>query len=230
MSGVTPWSVQGRGDVEAFFDGIAAGYGETHGGDELLAYRVGVLRDLLGDHGPELLEVGCGAGIHLHALGGTIGVDLSAGMLERTRSRCPDARLIQAPAETLEGVEDGSVDAVVVVGVLEHVLDKGAALAAVHRVLRPGGVLALMTPDGQHPWYRLADRLGYGVRHLESDRFLAREELVGLVHRAGLEVERVRGWRFVPAGDMPRWAALAMRAGERLGRLGGVALRATRKA
>ncbi len=228
MSGVRPWGVESRDDVAAFFDGIASSYGETHGGDELLAYRVGVLRDLLGDHGPELLEVGCGAGLHLEALGGTIGVDLSAGMLERTRARCPAARLVQAPAETLQGVGDASVDAVVVVGVLEHVLDKPAALAAIHRVLRPGGVLALMTPDGRHPWYRLADRVGHGVRHLDSDRFVRLDELVALVEGAGLEVERTRTWRFVPAGDMPRWAAWAMRAGERLGWPGGVAVRATR--
>lgn len=228
MSGVRPWRVEDRDDVADFFDGIAASYGETHGGDELLAYRVGVLRDLLGEHGPELLEVGCGAGLHLHALGGTVGVDLSAGMLERTRALCPDARLVQAPAETLAGVADASVDAVVVVGVLEHVLDKAAALASVHRVLRPGGVLALMTPDGRHPWYRLADRVGYGVRHLESDRFLGRDELVRLVEQAGLRVERTRSWRFVPAGDMPRWAALAMRLSERVGWPGGLAVRATR--
>ncbi len=230
MKGVTPWPVEGHDDVRAFFDELAADYGETHGGDGLLAYRVDVLRELLGERGPELLEVGCGAGLHLEALGGTVGVDLSAGMLARTRARCPNARLVRTSAETLAGVDDASVDAVVLVGVLEHLLDKRAALEAAARVLRPGGVLALLTPDGAHPWYRLADRAGFGVRHLASDRFVTRPELRDLAEGAGLAVEREGTWRFVPAGDMPRWAARAMRLSERLGWPGGLSLRARRPA
>lgn len=45
---------------------------------------------------------------------------------------------------------DGSVDAVVIIAVLEHVLDPWRVVEEIHRVLRPGGVVYAETPFLQH--------------------------------------------------------------------------------
>lgn len=71
-------------------------------------------------------------------------VDASRGMLERA----DDAgfKTIQADAATLP-VDADSVDAVVVVDALHHIGDQAGAIREVERVLRPGGVLAVVEFD-----------------------------------------------------------------------------------
>lgn len=103
---------------------------------------------LLGDvTGRRLLEVGCGAaqGARWAAARGALvlGVDVSAGMLARSREL--DARagvdvpVVQADAGRLP-LADGSVDvAFSAYGALPFVADAAGVLAEVHRVLRPPG-------------------------------------------------------------------------------------------
>jgi 2-polyprenyl-6-hydroxyphenyl methylase/3-demethylubiquinone-9 3-methyltransferase len=113
-------------------------------------------------------------------------------------------------AEALATISDASVDAVLCVGALEHMLDRPGALAQVRRVLRVGGAFVCLTPNGDYCWYRaLAPRLGVETRHLSTDRFLPATELHALVRAAGMESERLEHWRFIPKGDLPPvWGAV----------------------
>jgi ubiquinone/menaquinone biosynthesis C-methylase UbiE len=70
-----------------------------------------------------------------------IGVDLSAGMLDRARA-AGAWPLLQADATRLP-LAGGSVDVVVSRGVLHHLPDVPAALAEWRRVLRPGGAVVI---------------------------------------------------------------------------------------
>jgi 2-polyprenyl-3-methyl-5-hydroxy-6-metoxy-1,4-benzoquinol methylase len=87
---------------------------------------------------------------------------------------------------------DGGWDLVVGVHVLEHLRDPAAGLAAAHRLLRPGGTLALITPTadsagpewfGAH-WWLLED-----PTHL---RFFSPESARRALARAGFTGIRVR--------------------------------------
>jgi len=93
------------------------------------------------------------------------------------RAAIPDeARVLEGTAEAIP-LEDGSVDAVVV-GQAFHWFDGDAALAEIHRVLRPGGTLALL-------WNR----------RVEDDAVnRAVEELIG-PYRAGAPTHRGDAWR-----------------------------------
>lgn len=64
---------------------------------------------------------------------------VAAGLLDR-------CRFVQAGAEDLRGVEDGSVDVVTIRSVLIYVERKQAAFAEFFRVLRPGGRLSIFEP------------------------------------------------------------------------------------
>jgi hypothetical protein len=87
-------------------------------------------------------------------------------------------------------------------------------------VLKPGGAFVCLAPNGGYVWYtHLAPWLGLHTRHLSTDRFMRREEWRALLLDAGLQPADVGSWRFVPAGDMPAWAAATMRLLDRLGRL-----------
>jgi 2-polyprenyl-6-hydroxyphenyl methylase/3-demethylubiquinone-9 3-methyltransferase len=194
-----------------------------------------------------LLEFGCGPGLHLLALAGefdaSIGTDLSPEMIRVARERATASAWAERvslrvdPAETLATVEDASVDVALCVGAMEHMLDPPAVLHQVHRVLRRGGRLVCLTPNGGNWWYRRAAPLfRLDTRHLSTDRFLTSNELAAMVRAAGLDVLSLGWWHFVPRGDMPGWASAAFVVGERLGeRLGvgwlrgGIALAAERQ-
>ena len=220
--GVDTTPVRGIDDVRAFFDRCAAtGFREPHGRPaQLLAYRIGLIRRHARLQAEDVvLDVGCGTGQHLLAVAPEIargiGVDLSPGMIELASrklhaSAWHDRLAFQVgDASGLDGLASGSIDLALCVGALEHIVDKLAALSSVHRVLRPGGRLFCLTPDGAHPWYRtVAPRLGIATKHLSTDRFLTRPELESLLPRAGFARIEVGDWSFLPRGDMPlppRW-------------------------
>jgi len=103
--------------------------------------------------------------------GGEIADELSRAGVRATSididaTRAPDR---VADLETLEGIGDNSVDAMLCLEVLEHVRRPEAAAAAIRRVLRPGGLLIGSTPfllgihERPHDYYRYTAQ---GLRHL----------------------------------------------------------------
>ncbi|MFJ3707928.1 MULTISPECIES: methyltransferase domain-containing protein [unclassified Streptomyces] len=106
--------------------------------------------------GQTALDVGCGPGADLGdfsrlvgAGGRVIGVDRDPAMVAEARRRASGP----APVEIREGdahalpVEPGSVDRARIDRVLMHVDDPAAALGALHRAVRPGGLVGLAEPD-----------------------------------------------------------------------------------
>ncbi len=235
--------VTGEDDVRAGFDAEAETVHEQHGpAARLLAYRVGILRDLARPGpGDRALEIGCGEGQHLRALAPEIaaghGVDFAPRVVERARrssAHLPHLTWAVDRGQELSTVEDGSVTLAFCVGALEHMIEQERVLAAVHRVLAPGGRFVLMTPNGGHPWYRrIAPALGVDTRHWSTDRFLDRPLLRRMLDEAGLVLEADRPWTFVPRGDLPPGFGPLLDAIELAGRAlrrpawrGGIAIRA----
>jgi SAM-dependent methyltransferase len=112
---------------------------------------------LLGPGG-RVLDVGCGAGGALlpaarrvGPTGEAVGIDLSPGMVERTRAAAADAGLDWVRAEVMDATslefEDESFDAVLSAFTLGSVSDADAALAEMRRVLRPTGTIGVALWD-----------------------------------------------------------------------------------
>ena len=139
-------------DIRCYFDQCAStGFFEEHGHPQrLLECRLALVRSMARPRPSDVvLDLGCGNGHHLLALGPEIargiGIDVSAGMIELAR-----ARLRSSPwkanltfqvdnAEELKGIADQSVDLAICIGAFEHMLDKRAVLASTYRVLKFGG-------------------------------------------------------------------------------------------
>lgn len=102
--------------------------------------------------GKRVLDAGCGLGYGIEILssaGATeaVGVDLNAGAVEEARRRIGGAGEVRlGDVRSLE-FEDGSFDLVVCFETIEHIEDAPAALAEFRRVLGPGGVLLLSSPN-----------------------------------------------------------------------------------
>jgi len=100
--------------------------------------------------GDTVLDIGSGSGTDVLLAARTvgdrgyaIGLDMTAAMLEKlatcvTAAGVSNVRLLEGNAEKIP-LPDASVDVVTSNGVLNLVPDKRAALAEIHRVLKPGG-------------------------------------------------------------------------------------------
>jgi SAM-dependent methyltransferase len=101
--------------------------------------------------GRDVLEIGCGSGVHsrlLAAAGANLtAVDLTPTAVAMTKRRLElhdlEATVLEADAEALP-LDDASFDFVWSWGVIHHSADTNAVIAELARVLRPGGRLAFM--------------------------------------------------------------------------------------
>jgi len=218
-------------ELVAYFDQLAVGYAEAHGdADQLLDYRLELILRCCKGRSGVLLEIACGTAVHLATLAPAfsrlIGTDISSGMVDAACRRVQASpyrdriELRVDPAEELGTIDDASIDIVLCVGALEHMLDRGRAVHQVSRVLKDGGLFVLLTPNGGYCWYALiAPLLGLSTRHLSTDRFLNCRETVCLLQSAGLRLVEHDYWTFIPKGDMPGWAGVILEALDRLGRV-----------
>ena len=140
-----------------------------------------------------LLDVGAGSGDLGGVLGArgweVVGVEPSAQACALARERGLDAR--QGTLETVE-LPAASFDAAVFHHSLEHVADPRAALTAVHRLLRPGGAVAIAVPNFDSPQRR---RLGadWWALDLPRHRFhFTPEALRRALDGAGFELDWLR--------------------------------------
>jgi SAM-dependent methyltransferase len=116
---------------------------------------------------PTLLDVGCGYGWILDRLRDSFALhamDVSPHALARTESRVRDAAVAVADIE--EGIPfSRRFDAVLAVNVLEHLRDPGAAVAAIHDALKPGGIVVVHLPTIDNVVSRIIYAMTYARDH-----------------------------------------------------------------
>ncbi|MGB3484077.1 MAG: class I SAM-dependent methyltransferase [Mycobacterium sp.] len=100
--------------------------------------------------GRDVLEAGFGEGYGADLLAGVarsvIGVDYDESAVAHVQSRYPRVQAIQGNLAELP-LEAESVDIVVNFQVIEHLWDQSQFVGECRRVLRPGGVLLMSTPN-----------------------------------------------------------------------------------
>lgn len=183
---------------------MSAALGETYAEKES-GYFAAARSDtfaLLPPFSKSVLEIGCGAGATLELLKRsgrcqtTYGVEIVPRIAEEARRRVD--RVFQGNLEHMElPLEAGSVDAILCLDVLEHLVDPWAVVANLHALLAPGGVLIASIPNVQN--YRvvlplLRGRWQYGAEGLLDRthlRFFTRETAIELLQCSGLVVDRV---------------------------------------
>jgi SAM-dependent methyltransferase len=110
----------------------------------------------------DLLEVGCGEGRGidwvLPKIDSYTAIDKIESALEKLRARYPQARFESGNIPPLTPCADASFDCVISFQVIEHIDNDRFFLEEIHRVLRPGGLLLLTTPNRpqsltRNPWH-----------------------------------------------------------------------------
>jgi 2-polyprenyl-3-methyl-5-hydroxy-6-metoxy-1,4-benzoquinol methylase len=186
----------------------------------------GRLLDLIGARVPagRLLDVGCGPGLLLDEARrrgyAPIGLELSrVAARHATETLGLDVR--DVAFEAFESPE--RFDVVVLADVLEHLADPRAGLERAASLLRPGGVLCVVTPDPASVTARLAGARWWGYIAAHTC-LLPRRTLRELLTAAGLAV--TDDVALVRTFSMRRWVAgLAERLGPLRGPLDALAAR-----
>ena len=121
------------------------------------------LRRHLRGPNPVILEVGCSTGYMIKDMMGEwpnatmIAADYVSGPLDALGKEIPQLPMMQFDLVQCP-LPSNSVDAVVLLNVLEHIENDNGALAQVSRILKPGGVAILEIPAGPH-LYDVYDKL-----------------------------------------------------------------------
>ena len=152
---------------------------------------------------PQLLDVGCGTGANLQALGReaqAVGVDVAPAAIDWCRRRGLEATLVGSAAALPFAA--ASFDVVLSCDVLCHrtLQDRARPVREIARVLRPGGILILNLPAFR--WL-----LSPHDHAVQQDHRFTRGEVQGLLRGAGLEPLRLTYWN-----GLLFPAAVAMRA------------------
>lgn len=149
---------------------------------------------------PRLLDMGCGDGNHLRWLSEfaetVYGCDYNPVRLARSRAQLPDAVLFMADILDFPAF-DRSFDIIFFNHVIEHIPDDTKALETVKRLLAPGGLLILGTPNEGAWWWQLAYRRDpESLRTTDHVHFYTADTLTQRMRNAGLDIVEVHhmGW------------------------------------
>jgi 2-polyprenyl-3-methyl-5-hydroxy-6-metoxy-1,4-benzoquinol methylase len=150
-----------------------------------------------------VLEVGCGGGYtleHLRATGRcrwTCGVELFP-----EAARLAEQRVDQVYEGNIEqmnlALAPASIDAILCLDVLEHLIDPWAVIRKLHALLKPGGVIIASIPNVRH--FRVVlpllfrgrwDYTSSGLLDKTHLRFFTKGSAIALLESSGLRVDRL---------------------------------------
>lgn len=141
--------------------------------------------------GREVLEAGCGEGYGADLIAEVarrvVAVDYDAATVAHVRTRYPRVQVVAGNLAALP-LPDASVDVVVNFQVIEHLWDQPQFVAECARVLRPGGLLLMSTPNR----ITFSPGLDTPVNPFHT-RELNAVELAELLTDGGFEIDRMYG-------------------------------------
>ena len=200
-------------DVLDFYDSYADAWDERFGEESLSTrefHRIRLdsflaLAELQPDQ--KVVEIGVGTGVYLPFVAPRVKevvcIDGSSRMLEVLQAKHAGLKNLTVLRRDLEqdltDVDFGA-DLVYCFGLLEHIIQVDTFLRNCHRMLKPGGRLVIVAPNGQSPWYGPIRRLWRSGSHCSSDRYYTEDGSNALLSTYGFKPAGARYWGWAPAG------------------------------
>ncbi len=125
-----------------------------------------------------------------------VGVEYSRELVELGRNAYPDIEIFRGDVQELE-MDDAGFDVVIAAAVIEHLSDPFRFMAEVHRVLRPGGILVLTSPDPF--WESVATKVGH-LSDEQHSKVMNLTELCLLISQMGMDIVEAEKFMVSPVG------------------------------
>lgn len=203
----------------AHFGAQAADWWDPEGGSAMLhklgPARLGYIRSAIDRHwgsdpetlrplaGKRALDIGCGAGLVAEPLA-RLGADMTAidaapeNIAVASEHAARMGLTIDYRACGVEALDDAPYDLITSLEVIEHVTDPALFLSAIARLLKPGGLLILSTPNRTALSRLMIVTLAEGLGRIPKgthdwSRFITPDELEALLAVQGLDVADRKG-------------------------------------
>ncbi len=200
----------------AFFDSHAAVDAYDVFTPDSSARLIDAFRRLSGlPAGARVADLGCGSGVFTALLRDAgyraCGLDLSPRLIDLARAKYPGIEFLVGDVEQLP-FEPGSLDGILLSGLVHHLPDPSCCAAEAHRVLRGGGRFVAFDPNRMNPFmYLYRDRSSpfYSSKGVtENERPVLAREVAGTFARAGFStgtdyLSNLR-YRYIASGAV-RW-------------------------
>jgi ubiquinone/menaquinone biosynthesis C-methylase UbiE len=212
-----------------YYDRVAETWDKSHGAERLSPRFARQMHDrlklLFADipSGAQALELGAGTGPYIGItaplFGSVIATDVSEGMLavfaQRLRALgLSNVTLMQQDACELTAIAAESIDVVYSIGLLETIADFDRLFGAIHRVLKPRGIVAGISSNGECPWYAVRRWIQRGERHCRTATLATVARLSDVLSRSGFAPPEIVYWGAAPPGLQNRLISAALAAAE----------------
>jgi cyclopropane fatty-acyl-phospholipid synthase-like methyltransferase len=157
-----------------------------------------------------VLEVGCGEGRGISLLmersTGFTAVDKIKEVIDELQKKYPTGKFMSMNIPPLGSLADNAYDSIVSFQVIEHIENDFLYLKEIHRVLKPGGIALLTTPNrkmslSRNPWHTreyLADELKTLAQKIFSDvemkGITGNEKVMAYYEENKKSVHRITRW------------------------------------
>jgi 2-polyprenyl-3-methyl-5-hydroxy-6-metoxy-1,4-benzoquinol methylase len=157
-----------------------------------------------------VLEVGCGEGRGIDLLlplsDRFTAIDKLKGAIARLQIKFPEGKFVALNFPPFAGLPDNAYDVVISFQVIEHIKDDRFFMQEIYRVLKPGGVALLTTPNRsmsltRNPWHvreylaHELHRLAHSVfDQVEMKGITGNEKVMTYYRKNKAAVERITRW------------------------------------
>jgi len=144
--------------------------------------------------GKRLLDVGCATGFFMEAAAAegfdVRGVEFSTVAIGLARPEMR-ARIVRGDVNALRSQDAEPFDVVTAFDIIEHVQNPADFLKDIHEILRPGGVLAISSPDTGHVLRYLMGSKWPMLQPMQHTVLFSRRGIAALLERCGFHAVHV---------------------------------------
>ena len=182
------------------YDRVSKVYDNVRAGDPEMIHEILQRVDL--DGNSMVLDVGCGTGNNTLLFAAVthvrlIGLDISFGMLEKASAKSRRVPLVQAPADILPFASE-TFHFVFMTEVIHHLAEPDLSIMEIHRVLRNGGSVCIVTQSHKQIDNRMTSRFFPASASVDKERYPDIDVIARYMLQAGFSSVTPKEYMFKP--------------------------------